>query len=70
MIIKNLKEYKTIESFDKLDLLAFSIIFKKHHVILMNECKDNLRLKQVVERKLKKLSQHSNINPIYLQYEV
>jgi hypothetical protein len=70
MIIDNLKSFKNIDSIDKLDLLAFSIIFKKHSAVIMNECKNNLRLRQVVIKKLNKLNDHAGLNPIYLQYEV
>lgn len=69
MTINKLNEYRSIESIRSLDLLAFSTIMKKHSTVIMQECKSNLRLRQVVEQKLNKLEKHKNINKIYLQYE-
>jgi hypothetical protein len=70
MIIDNLKSFKNIQAIDNLDLLAFSVIMKKHYSLIMNECKSNLRLRQIITKKLNKLNDHAGLNPIYLQYEV
>ncbi len=70
MTINKLNEFSSIESIKSLDLLAFSLIMKKHSAVIMKECKSNLRLRQVIESKLNKLEAHKNLSPIYLQYEV